>query len=188
MSNRVGIGIAAAFLAIGGFQAAQAFFTSDAVAPPPAPPEAAETPTPTPSPEPSLSAEPEKPEPFPTFSGPAPAPKPYENTEALAAALADRGIECTTLDFLDQPDPTLSEFSLCDPGTPNRRFNIYFYETEKNRALWLGLMKEQKLPLPLVYGPNWIIVAAGEPSTAKKRIEAIRGALGGEIKDFSPKA
>ncbi|MDP9067815.1 MAG: hypothetical protein M3N53_05650 [Actinomycetota bacterium] len=185
--SKTAIGIAALFLGLALFQAASGLFASDP-APPPPPPQAA---TPSPSPEPSLSPKPAKPpklKPFPTFAGPAPEPKTYEDTEALAAALADRGIECTTLDFLDQPDPTLSEFSLCDPGTPNRRFNIYFYETEENRALWLGLMKEQKLPLPLVYGPNWIVVAAGEPSTAMKRIEAIRGAIGGEIKDFSPKS
>jgi hypothetical protein len=53
--------------------------------------------------------------------------------------------------------------------------------------LWLGDMKAQKLPLPVVYGPNWIIVAAGEPGTARERVESVAGAIGGTVKDFSPK-
>ncbi len=191
--SRSGILLTVLFLGLGLFSAARSFFPSDP-APPPAP---VQDTTPSPSPEASLSPEaspsPEvsptevaKLEPFPTFEGPRPKPQAYDTTQDLAAALADKGIECTNLDFLEQDNPTLKEFSLCDPGTANRRFNIYFYDSAANRKLWIGLMKSQKLPLPLVYGPNWIIVAAGEPSTAMKRIEAIAGALGGRIQDFSP--
>ena len=150
------------------------------LAPPPRPPS------------PSASAEPSplestKPTPFPSFVGPAPEAKKYGSTDELASALKERGINCETLQFLDQPDPTLSEFSLCDPGSVERRFNIYFYPSAPNRKLWLGDMREQKLPLPLVWGPNWIIVAGGDPETAEKRIEAIQGAIGGTIEDFAPR-
>ena len=150
----------------------------------PPPPQVVDTPSPSPEPSPTETA---RLEPFPTFEGPAPKARKYGSTGELASALEDRGIKCETLDFLDQPDPTLTEFSLCDPGAAERRFNIYFYETPDNRELWLGLMKEQELPLPLVWGPNWIIVAAGEPATAAKRIESIQGAIGGTLEDFSPR-
>lgn len=184
--SKTGIAVAAAFLALALFQGARGMFTSDPVAPPP--PVTADTPTitRTPTPEPSPS-KPTKLKPFPTFEGEPPAPKTYSTTKDLAAELQEKGIDCANLNFLDQPDPSLTEFSLCDPGSPERRINIYFYEKERDRAVWLASMEEQKLPLPLVWGPNWIVVAAGDPTTAMERIKSIRGVLGGTVEDFSPK-
>jgi hypothetical protein len=180
--SKTGAAVAALFLGLALFQGARGLFFSDP-ATVPAPP-ATETPSPTLEPTPTESA---KLKPFPKFSGPVPEPKSYPSTDELVASLEARGIQCTNLQFLDQPDPTLTEFSLCDSGTASRRFNIYFYESEENRQLWLGYMKEQKLPLPLVWGPNWIVVSAGEPSTAKARIKSIQGAIGGTVEDFAPK-
>ena len=186
--SKTGIGLAALFLGLALFQGARGLLASDPTPPPPPAPNETPSPTPEPSlsPDASASKAPQL-KPFPTFKGEPPEPRPYDSTEELTSALKERGIECQTLEFLEQGDPTLSEFSLCDPGTSQRRFNIYFYETPENRELWLGLMKEQELPLPLVWGPNWIVVAAGEPTTAAKRIKSIQGAIGGTIEDFSPK-
>ena len=185
--SKTGIGLAVLFLGLALFQGARGLFASDPAPPPPPAPNETPSPTPEPSLSPAASAsKAPKLAPFPTFRGEPPKPQPYDSTEELTSALTARGIECQSLEFLDQDDPTLSEFSLCDPGSSDRRFNIYFYETPENRALWLGYMKVQELPLPLVWGPNWIVVAAGEPATAAKRIESIQGAIGGTIEDFSP--
>jgi hypothetical protein len=176
--SKTGIAIAALFFGLALFQGARGLFVSD---PAPLPPPSADE-TASPSAEPS----PTELKPFPSFEGPRPEAKTYESTEALVDDLAAKGIECATLDYLDQPDPTLQEFSLCDPGTYERRFNIYFYPSPANRKLWLGGMRAQKLPLPLAFGPNWIVVAAGDPATAMDRIRSIAGAIGGQIRDFSP--
>ena len=174
---RAGIVVAVLFVGLAIVQFT-GVFASDPEPPPPPPVE--ETPTPVPT-------ETAEPKPFPTITGPRPEPKSYESTEELVDDLAAKGIECSELNYLDQPDPTLSEFSLCDPGTTDFRFNIYMYPSAPNRKLWLDGMKAQKLPVPLAWGPNWIIVAAGEPSTAKERIRSIAAAIGGTIEDFSPK-
>ena len=182
--SKSAIAVAAMFLGLALFQGARGLFVSDAAPPPPPPPPVTQPPTPSVTPSP---VETPKLKPFPTFKGRPPEAEAYGSTEELASDLEKRGIECETLQFLDQPDPTLSEFSLCDPGTEMRRFNIYFYETVASREEWLRSMESQKLPLPLAWGPNWIVVAAGEPATAMKRIKSIRGAIGGTIEDFSPK-
>ena len=172
---RAAIAIAALFLGLAVVQFT-GVLESD---PEPPPPPFVQTPTP--SPEPTETGKPQE---FPDFPGPKPRAQSYESTQELADALASRGIECSELNYLDQPDPTLSEFSLCDPGTTEFRFNIYFYPSARMRAEWVDSMKAQKLPLPLVWGPNWIIVAAGEPASAKDRIRSIAGAIGGTIEDF----
>ena len=174
--SKTGIIITALFLGLALFSGGRSLLQSTEVA---RPPEVEEDSTPSPSAT-ELDA-------FPTFEGPAPKPKKYNSTEELTADLAARGIECSSLEYLDQPDRTLEEFSLCDPGTYERRFNIYFYPSRPNRQLWLQGMREQELPLPLVWGPNWIVVAAGDPETAHTRIKSIQGAIGGTIEDFSPK-
>lgn len=185
--SRTAIALTALFLGAALFQGARGLFVSDAAPPPP--PVVQETPSPSPeaSPTETTSAETPKLKPFPTFAGEPPEPQSYASTEELAAALAERGIECTSLEFLEATDPTLEAFSLCDPGTSARRLNIYFYPAPANRKLWLGNLEAQKLPLPLVWGPNWIIVAAGEPKTADARLKSIQGAIGGTLEDFSPK-
>lgn len=182
--SKTGAVLAALFLGLALFQGARELFVADQPAQPQ--PEITETPTPTPTPETSPSASPAL-QPFPTFEGNPPEARSYESTKGVAAALEEKGIECTSLQFLDQGDPTLKEFSLCDPGAEERRFNIYFYESARNRASWLASMEQQKLPLPLVWGPNWIVVAGGDPMTAKARVRSIQGAIGGTIEDFSPK-
>jgi len=182
--SRTGILVAALFLGLALFQGARSLFAADIAPPAPAP---VETPSPTPESSPNEPAKSPKPKPFPKFSAPGPEPQTYSSTDELVGALKDRGIECTSLEFLEATDPTLEEFSLCDPGTSARRLNIYFYAALANRKLWLGNLKAQELPLPLVWGPNWIIVAAGEPSTADARLKSIQGAIGGTLEDFSPK-
>lgn len=181
--SRTGIAVAAVFLGLALFQGTRGLFASDA-APSPLPPPVSATPSPTVEPTPSKAP---RLKPFPTFKGPAPEAQGYGSTEELAAALDKQGITCDSVEYLDQPDPTLSEFSLCDVGAEVRRFNIYFYETPKNRAVWVSSMKAQKVPQPLVWGPNWIVVGSGDPETAMKRIKAVRGAIGGTIEDFAPK-
>ena len=180
--SRTGIVVAAFFLGLALFQGARTLFFSDPAAPPPPTP----APTTAPSPEPSAPETP-KPQPFPPPPGLVPEASTYSSSDELVAALAEAGIECTSLEVLEDEDPTLEEFSLCDPGTTERRLNIYFYPAPANRKLWVGNLEAQKFPLPLVWGPNWIIVAAGEPKTADKRIKSIQGAIGGTIEDFAPK-
>lgn len=180
--SRWGIAAAGLFLALALWQGLGGLLGEDDPTVPAAPssPAPSATPPPTPTPSPTVPG-------FPTFSGPRPKAKSYESTEELVTDLAAKGIECTSLDYLDQPDRTLQEFSLCDPGTTDYRFNIYFYPAAPNRKLWVDSMESQKLPSPLVWGPNWIIVAAGEPDSAMERIRSIQGAIGGTIEDFSPK-
>ena len=178
--SRWGIAAAGLFLALALWQGLGGLLADDEPTLPGTPGNPAPRATPTPSETPTPTE-------FPTFKGPKPEPEFYDSTEELTADLAEKGIECASLEYLDQQDPTLKEFSLCDPGTPDFRFNIYFYPAAPNRKLWLGDMKAQKLPLPLVWGPNWIIVAAGDPETAKDRIRSIAGAIGGTVEDFSPK-
>lgn len=177
---RAGIAVVVLFLGLAVVQFT-GVLESDPEPPPPPPVEE----TPSPSTEPTTAEEPQE---FPEPSGPKPKAQSYESTEDLAKALAAEGIKCSELDYLEQPDPSLSEFSLCDPGATQSRFNIYFYSSPQARGEWVSSMKAQKLPLPLAWGPNWIIVAAGEPATAKERIRSIAGAIGGTIEDFSPKA
>ena len=181
--SKPGIAIAAIFLGLALFQGARGLFVSNN-APPPPPPPVAETPSPSVEPSPT---KPPRLKPFPVFEGPAPDAQSYGSTEELASALSERGITCDSIEYLDQPDPTLSEFSLCDVGAEERRFNLYFYETPRNRAVWIRSMRAQKVPQPLVWGPNWIVVGSGDPETAMKRVRAVQGAIGGTIEDFAPK-
>lgn len=179
--SKAGIALAVFFLGIAAVQMTGVLEREPQAAPPPPPP--ATMPSASPDPTPTKV----KLEPFPRFTGPSPKAKFYKSSEELAAALAKKGIECTSLNPLDQPDPTLKEFYLCDVGAPERRFNIYLLPGIANRNLWVTNMKHQKLALPIVYGPNWIVVAAGDPDTAMKRVKAVAGAIGGEVRDFSPK-
>lgn len=179
--SKTGIALAVIFLGLALFQGARGFFVSD-----PAPPPASPPPATTPSSEPSAT-ETTRPEPFPPASGPVPQPRAYSSTDELVGALSGGGIDCSSLEVLEDDDPTLEEFSLCDPGTTQRRLNIYFYPAPANRKLWVGNLEAQKFPLPLVWGPNWIIVGAGDPETAHERVESVQGAIGGTIEDFAPK-
>ena len=161
----------AAFFALAGWQVLKPASQE----PPPPPPVPAQT-SAAPTIEPSVS--PTELSPLPRIAGPPPRPKTYKTIEALADDLAAVGLECTSLQHLEQPDPTLQDFALCDMGDPNRRIDIYLYPSTPNRDLWLPGMKK----IDLVFGPNWIINGAGEIETIPRRLRSIRNALGGQIR------
>ena len=164
------IAITALFFALAGWQVVRPMLAGGP-APPPVYPTAAPQPTVVPSPTPEL-------EPLPRVQGPPPRAKTYRTIQALAEDLAGAGLECTSLQHLEQPDRTLQDFALCDMGDPSRRIDIYLYPSPANRDLWLPSMKK----IDLVFGPNWIINGAGDPETIPARLRSIRNTLGGEIR------
>ena len=105
----------------------------------------------------------------------------YASISGLARDLKAGGIECSDLTFLKQSKTSaLREFALCDPKKdPLRRLDIYLFESAKARDRWIGGIVQTGLPWLL--GPNWIIVAGGEPTTAQERIELTQKAIGGQI-------
>ena len=115
---------------------------------------------------------------MPTLARAGPRPRRYRTIEHLAAALKKRGLVCTNLEYLDQPDPTLAEFALCDMGGPSRRIDIYRYASATRRDQWLPGMIGV---VDLVYGPNWIITVVGDPATAPERAALIAEAIGGRV-------
>lgn len=116
--------------------------------------------------------------PLPRVQGPPPRAKTYATIEELAADLEEKGLACTSLQHLEQPDPTLQDFALCDMGDPSRRVDIYLFPSPANRDLWLPGMKK----IDLVFGPNWILNGAGDPETIPQRLRSIRNAIGGKIR------
>ena len=163
------IGAAVVFLGVGVTGAVRAFAPDELAAPDPSlisPP-----PKSSPTPKPRL-------EPLPVPQGPPPQPVSYASIEALAQALANRGLTCTDLNDLPQPNATLKQFALCDMGSPNRRVNIWLYETPTLRRAWVGQMLGA---IDLVHGANWIVTPAGESSTRLKRARLVSLAIGGEV-------
>jgi hypothetical protein len=115
---------------------------------------------------------------LPSYAGPRPEPKQYSTIKQLASALDAKGFTCTSLQYLEQEDPSLAEFALCDMGNETRRIDIWRYESKRQRDRWLpGMLGE----VDLVYGPNWILTVVGEPTTAPERADSIASAIGGEV-------
>lgn len=106
--------------------------------------------------------------------------KRYDSIDALASDLEKGGVVCTDLGFLKQKNPTLKEFALCDPEKdPHQRLNIYLFKKSADRDQWMGSIVQSGLPW--IFGPNWIIVGAGQPTTAEQRLEQVREAIGGQV-------
>ena len=151
---------------------------------PPEPPPPPAQPEPTPSSLPPVTSPPtaapqlddEKLPPLPQLKGPAPKPKGYESIEELAADLAAAGLKCEP-SYLDQPDPTLKEFALCDIDSASRRLDLWLYENAYDRDGWLASMRGSGIEV--IYGPNWIITVAGDPETAAHRARLVQLAIGG---------
>ena len=170
------IALAAVFIAVAGWQAAGALLPQDDVTPPPTTPTTMVTPEPTtPAPEPG-SPQPTEAE-LPRVPGPPPPARRYASVEEITRQLMTKGLECTFVQHLDQPDPTLKDFALCDMGDPTRRIDIFLYENSGTRNLWLPGLKD----VDIVYGPNWIITGAGDIETIPARLRSIRNTLGGKL-------
>jgi len=104
----------------------------------------------------------------------------YASIDDLAARMEDGGLPCTSLSYLKQSNPTLKEFALCDPnGDAHQRLDIYLFRNSSDRDEWIGAIVQSELPWLL--GPNWIVVAAGDPTTAEDRIDVVQTAIGGQI-------
>ena len=104
----------------------------------------------------------------------------YRSIDALAVDLKKGGLECADLTYLKQNNPTLKEFALCDPEhDANQRLDIYLFEKSGHRNQWIGSIVQSGFPWLL--GPNWIIVAGGDPTTAEDRLGSVQEAIGGKV-------
>ena len=116
---------------------------------------------------------------LPDIEGPPPPARRFKSLDELVATMGSAGLECTYLDEQDVPEPSVKAFAICDVGDPANRFDIYLYETTFQRNLWFPSRVDSGLPW--VYGPNWIVVIAGESSTTARRSELLRLAIGGKV-------
>ena len=154
------IAVAAIFLLVGGLVVVQTLGNESAPAPEPtaptssAPPEVAQT---------------------------APPTMPFNKVGDLRAAMRRGGLACTDFSILEQDNPGLTGFALCDVGSADNRYDFYVFKNSKARNGWIGSIVEGGLPW--VFGPNWIVVVAGDPNTAIERAELLQQAIGGQIAD-----
>ena len=169
--SRGAILLAVIFFGVALYPVVSGAFTDDREVPPP--------PVEVPSPSTSASVSANTLPPLPELEGPPPRAVSYASLQEMTAALESKGLGCSLLDYLDQEDPTLKEFALCDIGSDQRRVDLYLYENWKLRNFWVPSIRDTGLPF--VYGPNWIVVVAGLPETAEERAALIRLALGGKI-------
>lgn len=109
-----------------------------------------------------------------------PAPE-FASIADAARTMREAGLECTTLSRLEQDNPGLKDFALCDVGDTANRVDIYLFENQKRRDSWFGRIVATKLPW--VFGPNWIMVIAGDPETAEERAAQIAEATGASVAD-----
>jgi len=104
----------------------------------------------------------------------------YRSIDDLTRDMSNTNVACTDLNYLDAPDPGLKEFALCDPERdPLQRLNIYLFKSASGRDSYFGSIVQSGLPW--MFGPNWIVVAAGEPETAQDRLKHAQEAIGGQI-------
>lgn len=116
---------------------------------------------------------------LPRLPGPAPAAKPYGSTDDMAADLASAGLPCTDYTILEQNDPRLKEFALCDYKSAHNRYNLYVFRDADSRDKWMGSIATAQIPW--VFGPNWIVVVVGDPASGPQRAELLQLAIGGQI-------
>ena len=117
---------------------------------------------------------------LPDVDGPPPRAKSYESLDEFVAAFESEGFECSEfMDMGTEGQPTLLGFGICDVGDVANRFDLYLYRSPSARDRWF----ESRINsgLPWLYGPNWIVVVAGEPQTAARRLELVQNALGGQV-------
>lgn len=162
--QKVAIVLAGILLVIAGVSAVRTIGNESTLEPEPAAP-----PPPAPTPTDAL----------PRIDGPPPPTVPFPTVDAVSSAMSRAGLTCTDFNILDQDDPTLKSFALCDIGTPDNRYNIYVFRNSNARDGWIGSIAGSGLPW--VFGPNWIVIAAGDPNTAERRARLVQQAIGGQI-------